>query len=891
MRHQKKVLALVLAFACAFTMFAGAAFTDQADIKDANAEAVDMLVALGVLKGYTDGSFQPDATVTRAEMAKMIYVLRTGNDNADAYKASATKFTDLNTSKSAWAAGFIKYCEAMGIIAGKSATKFDPDNTVTGEEAAKMLLVTLGYNAEQAGLVGKGWAQHATALADENGLLKDVNTPLSQALPRQYAAQIMYNAVNADVVTLKDGQYEKKTYTTSEIVGKDSDNDGVDDFWVSQTVTKNETLGKKYLGLNTIEGIVTATGHNVKGYTASLGGTISFTKMGEDLAPYMAQKIKVLYKDTDDVFGVYVTGDSDLVVETTVNGLDKISATANTFKADSVEYKTETAKSEDLPVKDAMGNAIASISTMKDLTSANITLGSKVVLVDNNGNDKVDVAIVTPIKASKVNYVSSDKATLVAPEGTSASAALNTLGFAGSVDFDDADVYDGIAKNDYAAYVDGAYTSTGDPVVTKIDVVSGKISGVKGSAPVTEVKIGSDWYKTTQVAGVTFKNGNNMDLFIINGVAYGAKTTSAVASTSSFLVVQGLSNDYGDVRAKVLLGDGKTQEITIGKVSIDGSTYYDASYTSGTVLNYNDGAAKTIETNNALFTYKIVDDKYRLTPVAGSVDAESVLGYDGFENSKEYTDKEIDGNPISDDAVVFVRSGTGNNDYKTITGKAAKAWGTSVTSSNSDVAAYIYNNENGYKYVKVAYVTMSIEDPGASDDKVYGYIVSAPYESELANGDAATALTIWNGTETIDVLDKNKTTGLDKGDFISYTDQGEGVIKAEKVLDYGTDEKQIFAFDGGKNLQFASKDSVGTTSDVQVDSTNKFLITDDTTILYIDSDKVEGVSGGSIQIANKDAAGKLLGDNNAYFVSKATKNSDGKVELKLLVVEIANDIK
>ena len=48
----KKVLALVLAFACAFTMFAGAAFTDSADIKDANTEAVDTLVALGVINGY-----------------------------------------------------------------------------------------------------------------------------------------------------------------------------------------------------------------------------------------------------------------------------------------------------------------------------------------------------------------------------------------------------------------------------------------------------------------------------------------------------------------------------------------------------------------------------------------------------------------------------------------------------------------------------------------------------------------------------------------------------------------------------------------------------------------------------------------------------------------------
>ena len=44
MKNLKKVLALVLAFACAFTMFAGAAFTDSADIK-VDAEVVDTLVA------------------------------------------------------------------------------------------------------------------------------------------------------------------------------------------------------------------------------------------------------------------------------------------------------------------------------------------------------------------------------------------------------------------------------------------------------------------------------------------------------------------------------------------------------------------------------------------------------------------------------------------------------------------------------------------------------------------------------------------------------------------------------------------------------------------------------------------------------------------------------
>ena len=112
MKNLKKVLALVLAFACAFTMFAGATFTDSADIKVEN-EVVDTLIELGVINGYTDGSFKPNDTVTRAEMAKMIYVLRTGNSDASAYNNDKTTFTDI---KGHWAAGYIKYCQSLGII-------------------------------------------------------------------------------------------------------------------------------------------------------------------------------------------------------------------------------------------------------------------------------------------------------------------------------------------------------------------------------------------------------------------------------------------------------------------------------------------------------------------------------------------------------------------------------------------------------------------------------------------------------------------------------------------------------------------------------------------------------------------------------------------------------
>ena len=320
MKNLKKVLALVLAFACAFTMFAGAAFTDQADIK-VKSDVVDTLVSLGVIEGFEDGSFQPNGTVTRAQMAKMIYVLRTGNSDASAYNDDKTSFTDIGSH---WARGYIKYCQSLGIIAGKSNTKFCPNDKVTAQEAAKMLLVTLGYDATKAGLVGAGWAAKTNALADEAGLLEDVNTSFTAACPRQYAAQLIYNAIDAVTVAWRDDAYTKYNYNGSE----------------------NKTIGEKYMGLNKTVGILNDVTKDTDKNTYSLNVTINmtestgkkldaFTKVTKDYSALKYQKVKVLYKDKDNVFGVYSMTDDNTVVS---NVMDNVKMDSNKLKINGTKY-------------------------------------------------------------------------------------------------------------------------------------------------------------------------------------------------------------------------------------------------------------------------------------------------------------------------------------------------------------------------------------------------------------------------------------------------------------------------------------------------------------------------------------------------------------------------
>ena len=190
MTLRKRLIALSMAAACAATAFAGAAFTDQSSIK-VDSKVIDTLTEKNVIKGFEDGSFQPDKLVTRAQMAKMMFVLRTGSDDASYYAKDMTDtFAD---TAGTWSNGYVKYCQAYGIVSGKSSTVFAPNAAVTTAEAAKMLLVYSGHDVQKDGLTGAQWKANTMKLADQDGLLKGVEADIDAPLPRQYAAQMIYN--------------------------------------------------------------------------------------------------------------------------------------------------------------------------------------------------------------------------------------------------------------------------------------------------------------------------------------------------------------------------------------------------------------------------------------------------------------------------------------------------------------------------------------------------------------------------------------------------------------------------------------------------------------------------------------------------------------------------
>ena len=206
MRNLKKVLVMVLALAMMLSIMvvgAGAvpeAFTDASDIDGAHKEAVEMATQLNIIEGFPDKSFQPKGDVTRAQISKMICIAINGGEvPATAVKADPS----YNDIKGHWAEGFIEYCTAKGIIAGYPDGSFKPEQPVTGAEAAKMMLVALGYNADVEQYVGEDWDLYVNVQANQDGLyvdLLDVADLTTTNLSREHTAQMVWNMLQAFTV-------------------------------------------------------------------------------------------------------------------------------------------------------------------------------------------------------------------------------------------------------------------------------------------------------------------------------------------------------------------------------------------------------------------------------------------------------------------------------------------------------------------------------------------------------------------------------------------------------------------------------------------------------------------------------------------------------------------
>ena len=144
----------------------GTGFSDisASDAKDAILE----LAARGIISGMGEGTFKPDETMTRAQFAAIV----TLGLGLEPQKTSA--FADIKPT--AWYAGFVGTASKYGIVSGRSTTSFDPEATITRQEAAVMV-------ANAAKLCGMDITMNETAARNVLAQFGDYTKAASWAQP------------------------------------------------------------------------------------------------------------------------------------------------------------------------------------------------------------------------------------------------------------------------------------------------------------------------------------------------------------------------------------------------------------------------------------------------------------------------------------------------------------------------------------------------------------------------------------------------------------------------------------------------------------------------------------------------------------------------------------
>ena len=244
----KKLLALVLALVMTLSLAvvgSNAAFKDADKVNETYAEAVDVLAGMKVFQGYTDGSFQPEGSITRAEVAAIVYRLYTGDvaDKQASLYASYNKFNDMDGA--AWAKGYIGYCANAGLVKGYDAKTFAPQDKVTGYQALAMILRAVGYD-KNGEFVGADWQLHVAQTAQQLGVLKNVKgEDLNAAASRQLVAELLFQtAANVPMVNYTAAL----GYTNLDAIlnGKTNATLGYKNFGLTKSADQNDAWGRPY---------------------------------------------------------------------------------------------------------------------------------------------------------------------------------------------------------------------------------------------------------------------------------------------------------------------------------------------------------------------------------------------------------------------------------------------------------------------------------------------------------------------------------------------------------------------------------------------------------------------------------------------------------------------
>jgi len=622
MRNLKRALSVALAAVMLLGMMvigAGAMSIDDFADKDEidNKEAVALMVDLGVLEGL-DGPngttiFQPDATLQRQAMAKIAYMVATGETDWTLYeKTGNPSFKDIGNS---WAKGAIEYCNNLGYITGNGDGTFSPEGKLTVAATATILLRVLGFDNERQGYNGDQWMINAMKDAKNNGLLAGVSNVSGAAfISRQDACQMAYNAL----------------FTNVRETNEDRD---MGEWYVKGYDVKPYTLGLQSYGLvkltatansaTTVGNTVTVTPGGISGTTTVTTGTVlagyinaAITKGDYAITPEMVGGNVTVYAHADytEAAGALATITVDKLVSsamveapttvlaTVTSGLASSYTNATTpgargFKAEleatptgnggptvtyfvngeSVSGSAPYGNGASDDKATGVGSGEVNSGTSVDAV-ASMVPGSIVEFIDTDNNGKADV-----VKVTKKSVAVLNNAPTVNKTATTSLVTIAELGIA-NADVKNVVGYEGLVKGDVVKMV-----KIGNIYyIEKAEKVTGSVAGNHSiyGALINGAYYGATGLKTVTNATAPYTansvNDNaTYDFYLDDGknIIAAIKVTDGTVATANYAVLADYSwvkpTSTGDMtqnvgssymQAKLVFTDGTSQIVRIATV-------------------------------------------------------------------------------------------------------------------------------------------------------------------------------------------------------------------------------------------------------------------------------------------------------------------------------------
>lgn len=852
MKSFKKSIVFLMVAALVFGTVAPAFAATPSDVVATTYEdAVGKLVALGIINGYEDGTFQPEKSITRAEFAKIACYVVGQQDAANLSKGTATKFSDVSSTH--WASGFVSVASNQGLLKGYPNGTFKPEANVTYAEAITILVRALGMSPV---VEGKGtWPANYMAKAAEVGMFDNVTGLTGND-----------NAVRGNIAKLSLNTMEQEKWAASGYNDKGEINYGP-----KVGVTLLSDRYKKYTNSATGEldivkdqyviatRIVADMNDNVVALDDNAAGSSpEQVKVvdGLDMSQYIGCKIDYLrFTDsTTDKYVSYVQNKS-----TVVNGKITEVKTSNKVVVNGKDY--EVASSLLTGNKVMVNYGKSSYEDFATLTS-DVNGGTKTVMgrlvIDPDTSKVSSISVVTP-ETIVSNVANKTVAQFVVKE-VKTNGAVTDYEAATQFDLDDVTDNDTKDKKETIFVKNGklatkADVKVGDVVVRMNDFVfitDNKVTGkVTGITTKDEVSVNGVKYSKTSIGALMTKNGKVEDGTTLNSTVtdyLNKDVTLSLNSVGDYALLSGSVNSsaadqYGMltqkawradapdangkrnyfVELRTMTGEKRSFQITGSDDAIAYSVLgIDNGYFLGNTVNNID---LTGATTGTLIRYIVsADGKIDAKDIEVVVNTDSTSDYNYVaiatgkvlvsDDAKSIIDNTVPASPVryyfSDTESVILNNKAGT--VEKATNWDALSMSSSVNVFTDHTADGTYNaNITGVGALMVVdkdtniVKVLAIAAPAyiSSNDKVYGVVTDAPYYGLDSDNNSKTFVKIFNenSTKTYEVSSATIASfvygdeKLEVGDFVVYTVNTDNEVSG--IADE-TDKVLIVANDGNK---------------------------------------------------------------------------------------------